>query len=169
MEMAQVGGVPGKVAFVPPVVDPAIGNRHLRRLYETEIIIVHSTDGTETFMGSGVFLGGVYGETIPFDGKPTLMKNAAVYEIARDGKFPDFFENFGVGRRQWTQSQVVIFCRYRRNKLRSHEFANLFELEGGLVADVNIDQHTQLCVHTFLPNYNGTWRAKYQHRVISLL
>ena len=53
---------PHKVA---EILQSIVSKVYLRRLYETESIVVSATDGIETFASSGIFTGGIYGEALP--------------------------------------------------------------------------------------------------------
>jgi hypothetical protein len=139
---------------------------YLHRLFETEIITVSATDGTETFASSGIFTGGVYGETLPIGvGKPTMATNATVHEMIEDGKFTELFGSLGE-RKCWQESQVVQFCRERRDKLRTDGFGTFLELEGSFVADVYVsdDGRLKVLVRKFL--YDYVWFARCHHRVV---
>jgi len=139
---------------------------YLRRLYETESIIVGATNGTETFVSSGIFAGGVYGETLPIGvGKPTLATNAIVDEIIEDGKFTELFGSLGE-RNRWQESQVVQFCRDHRDKLRTDGYGTFFELEGGFVARVDVGGDGRLRVYVRKFSNDDVWHARYRPRIV---
>lgn len=145
---------------------------YLRRLYEKEKIIIGETDGTETFASSGIFTGGIYGDTLPAgEGKPTPVINVAVYEMAKDGKYAELFESLGeAGKQELEDSQICYFCRVHPDKLRKDGFGTFFRRKGGFVADVYFGSYGnsgQLRVIVRPFSYAFIWDAKSQHRVIS--
>lgn len=155
---------PHKVA---EILQSIVSKVYLRRLYETESIVVSATDGIETFASSGIFTGGIYGEALPIGvGKPTLATNAIVNEMIEDGRFTELFESLGE-RKRWQESQVVQFCCDHRNKLRTGGYGTFFELEGGFVAsvDVNDDGRPRVFVRRFSVDY--VWSPEFLLRVVA--
>ncbi|OGI65473.1 hypothetical protein A2647_01140 [Candidatus Nomurabacteria bacterium RIFCSPHIGHO2_01_FULL_40_24b] len=141
--------------------------KYLRCLFEAEIGAV---DGTETFAGSGVFPGGVYGVTLPVTTpRPTPLTPAAVYEQIVDGTFDQVYGSLGEKRRRWTEAQVVEFCRKNRGKLRTEGYGTFFELEGGFVAGVFIDDVDRLEVGVGPFSDDVVWDARYRRRFVAPL
>ncbi len=139
----------------------------LRRLFETEKIVVGATDGTETFNGSDIFGDRVYGETLPA-GTPTLAVNAAVYEQIVDGKFIQVLGSLGETRPRWKNAgQVLHFSRDHRDKLRTDGYATFFELEGSFVAYVCFDVVGQLEVGINPLSLDYVWLAGFRHLFVS--
>jgi len=140
---------------------------YLRRLYEAEKIEIGATDGTETFVSPGLFTGGVYGVDLSgVAGKPTPATKATVWEMILDGIFAQLFGSLGEARRRWTQAQVVEFCRLHRDKLRTEGYATFFELEGGFVASVYVDDDGRLEVDVCHFSDDDVWYAEYRHRIV---
>jgi hypothetical protein len=143
---------------------------YLHRLFEAETIVVNATDG-DTFVGSGVFPGGVYKKTLPVAEKSVAnpATNAVVYELTANGTFVEVFGSLGEGRLRWTEAQVVAFCRDHRGKLRTNNYATFFELEGGFVAVVYFGDRGKLRVD--VDSFWGVtvWNAGYAHRFVVLL
>jgi hypothetical protein len=112
---------------------------YLRRLYASETIFIGATDATETLAGANeVFEWFVDPDGFDIHGQqlatpPTVV---VVNELIEDGTFTEILGSLGEDRSKWQQSQVVMFCRHHRDKLRLFGFSSFFELEGGLVVNV---------------------------------
>lgn len=163
---------PHKVAdLLQTIVDEvAEAKVYLKRLFESEIITVAATDGTETLRGSGLFPGGVYGVTLPVPERPvlTVLTNAIIHELVEDGKFAEFFGSLGESQPRWKgESQVVAFVRGHKDKLRDGGCATFFELEGGFVAVVRFDDNGLLRVYVYVFSLGIVWDAEYEDRVVS--
>lgn len=136
---------------------------YLRCLYETETIMIGATDGTETFASSGLFTGGVYGETLPKgDPIPTSETEATVHMQIGDGNFSQVSGE----TREWTQAQVCGFVRAHPDKLRKGGYATFFRVKGGFVASVLFDDNGRLFVHVHRFSLGLTWGADFRHRFV---
>ena len=149
---------PGKVADVlQTIVDGAGVRVYLRRLYEAETIVIGATDGTETFASSGLFSGGVYGETLPVgESIPTPEIGATVHEQIVDGNFSQVF---GETSGEFTQAQVCEFIRNHQGKLRKDGYATFFRVRGAFVARVFFDGGGRLHVYVGRFSGGGVWGA----------
>ncbi|MEX2029047.1 MAG: hypothetical protein WD963_01025 [Candidatus Paceibacterota bacterium] len=141
---------------------------YLRRLFETETLIVPETSEEETFSSSGLFPGGVYGLT-PQKSTPRPATEAAVHEQVVDGRFAQVFGSLGKDRRVWTEAQVCAFVRTHPAKLRGEGYdETFFELEGGFVAIVVFDVGGRLRVRVDEFSDDCVWHVEYRHCFVSL-
>lgn len=90
-----------------------------------------------------------------------------VEEMTTDGKFVAIFGGLGTaGEREFTPSQVTVFCRDHPSLLRKGGFATFFRLKGGRVADVRFGGSGRLSVLVFDFGYGHDWSAECQRRVV---
>ncbi len=161
---------PEKVAeILQTIVDGLAGMKiYLRRLFETETMLVSTTDGTEKFGGSDLFGDRVYGLTLPDRiATPTPPMNAIIHDLVKNGKFAQFLGSLGENRPRWkNRGQVLGFCRDHKDKL-SEKGATFFELEGGFVAIVDFGGRGRLRVDVVKFSRGYVWCAACQRRVVS--
>ncbi len=131
---------------------------------------IDATDGSETLKSSGIFTGGVYGQTLPLNTKITKAVKASVWEMALDGIFAKLFSSFGSRKKRgtWTEHQVVEFCRSHRDKLRTDGYATFFEIEGGFVANVRFVGDGRLLVRVIRFSRAYLWNAQSRNRFVIL-
>lgn len=142
-------------------------NVYFRRLFGKKSIVISATDGTETFASSGLFTGGIFGETLPAVEQPvsTPRVKVTVNEQIRDGIFSEIFGSIKAGEFEWEQSQVTQFCRDHRDKLRTNGYATFFRLKGGFVASVSrLGDELGVLVRAF--SYDRVWLAEYRRRFV---
>jgi|GEM_PF-2814347 len=142
------------------------GKIYLSRLFPMERMMVPAMDGTETLASSGVFIGGVYGLTIPASGKPTPEVEATVNEMIEDGTYTEIFGSLGQDRKRWQQGQVAEFCRVNPDKLRKDGFGTFFEIEGGFVVDVNFGDEGRLEAFVYPLEDGSVWGAGDRRRFV---
>ena len=130
---------------------------YLRRLYEAETITVGATDGTESMSG------------LAASGHGTESATVVVDEQAIDGNFAQLFGSKGETRMLWTRSQVAVFCRDNKGRLRGEGYGNFFELEdGSSVADVRVNGVGLPDARVYEFSRGSVWHARYRRRVFSL-
>lgn len=161
---------PEKVAeLLQTIVDGSVATFvYLRRLFESETIVIDETDGTETFESSGLFTGGVYGLKLPPTlTNPTLKTKVSMWEMILDGTFAKLFGSFGEKRGCLTESQVVMFVRKNKARLRTDPYGTFFEIKGGFVASVRFRGDGRLKVYVDPFSDDDVWDAECQHRLVA--
>jgi hypothetical protein len=139
---------------------------YLRQIFTERQSIVGETSGTVTLASSGLFIGGIRGESLSSEATPTPATIAIVHELLIGGKFVDLFKSLGERRKRWQQEQVVRFCIDHRGKL-SQDYRTLFEMEKALVVDVSFVGQN-LKAHVFSLFGDTVLSALCAHRLISL-
>ena len=149
----------------------AVAKKYLRRLFETEKIVIGATDGTETFKSSGLFTGGIYGVSVPAtveNPTSTQETTVAVHEMVEDGNYQTLFVSLGkAGEQEYEQSQIVAFCRVHPDKLRKDGYGTFFRLKGGFVAGVDVDDDGRLRVYVRPFSNDFVWYARFAHRLVA--
>lgn len=157
---------PEKVAeALQAIVDGVAGVKvYLRELVNA---VVGPTDGTKTFANSGFVIGYIHPDYKPTAGQPTPETRVTVCEMIEDGNFVEVLGSLGEARKRWqNEDQIVEFCQKHPGKLRKDGYATFFELEGGFVADVGVDDDGRLYAHLYHVSHDYVWSAEYRHRIV---
>ncbi|MCX6752540.1 MAG: hypothetical protein NTZ87_03545 [Candidatus Nomurabacteria bacterium] len=172
---------PEKVAgILQDIVNQVAEKVYLRRLFETEVIIVGATDGKKTLEESGVFPGGVFGESLLGKCKPAPAIKVVVDELVENGKFPDFLGNTALQleQRRLHRGHLANLSNTHSKKLckdRYSVFAVVTkddepvkdDLSNVFVALVSFGDFGQLWVYVDEFSDDFVWRAQYQPRVVT--
>ncbi|OGI70269.1 hypothetical protein A2643_00585 [Candidatus Nomurabacteria bacterium RIFCSPHIGHO2_01_FULL_39_220] len=88
-----------------------------------------------------------------------------IFELVQNGNFQKMFGELGEKRRCWkNKEEALAFAEQNTEKLGPN--SNFFELEGGFVANVNLDGDGQPYVNFVSPLSNDSaWYAGFQPRV----
>ncbi|MFA5095514.1 MAG: hypothetical protein WC447_02565 [Candidatus Paceibacterota bacterium] len=168
---------PEKVAeILQGVVDEVADVKtYLRRLFETETIIIDACDGSEILATANeIFKSGIDSDFKNWNtdksGKATKETAVAVHEMVKDATFAQIFGSLGtdLDKLCLTQHQIKMFCKKYSNRLRPDGYATffLFKVE---------DQFFVACVivnsdglHVFVDRFEDArvWCARYALRVV---
>ena len=130
------------------------------------------TTGQEVLAASEVFTG--YCDPAFTEGgadQPTGEANADVEEMIEDAKYRKLFNSFGrdPDYLDWTRSQITMFCRDHRDKLRGDGFGTFFLFKKGkkfFVAHVLVgDGYGRLYVNVYSLADDHVWYAGYRPRI----
>lgn len=151
------------------------GSFYLRRLFETETIIIDACDGTETLataketFKAGIDSGSKNWGTNKAD-KATEETAVTIHEMVKDATFAQMFGSLGsdLDKLCLTQHQIKTFCEKNPNWLRSDGYGTffLFKADGQFfVADVDV-LPDGLLVRVDRFGFDGVWRARCALRVV---
>ncbi len=148
---------------------------YLRRLYETEVIAIGATDGTETLAQAGdVFTGWIDPDFKNWElDSPSVATSpmpVMVTELTKNGTFAEIYKSLGelLDDLCFSQAQIKKFCVEHRSKL-STDYGTffLFKKHGNFfVADVRVLGGGRLRVRVRRFSFDGVWRAERGHRFV---
>lgn len=100
-----------------------------------EDITVRETDGKETLASYGLFLGRVFGVSLPVKNTPTSETTATIHEMVGGVRFAKLS-----GDAFWQESQIVQLYRDHREE-HYEDYRIFFELEEGFIVFICFFKH----------------------------
>lgn len=145
------------------------------RLLSADPIMIGETDGQQTIAkATDLFTGYIDPDFknwgLDVSGKAKLATPVHVHELAKDGRFDQFFPTLGnLDDLCLERDQIIKFCCEHRNWLRTEGYSTffLFKVKGKFfVASVRFDDDGQLRVSVSHFSVDDVWNAEYRNRVV---